>query len=325
MLVRVLGASAGGGLPQWNCRCANCQDARDGSPDVRPRTQSSLATSADGKHWFLLNVSPDVRQQIAAFPPLGPPPQTARGTGIAGCILTDAELDHTAGLLLLREGTSLSITCTPLVRRWLEQYLGIQRVLSAFVDLCWTELTFDRPAPLLLADGSESGLVIRTFAVDPHVPKFVRPRDETFSDKSGVSDSTDPPDTPAEQGSVVGLHVEDARTGGRLVYAPCVASLGEPLRQAADGADCLLLDGTFWSDDEPQRVGFTERTARQMGHLPVDGPTGSLPWLSDLPIRERAYVHINNTNPMLRRGSPQQQQVASHGIRIASDGDLFEL
>src|SRR3954451_16164106 len=122
MHIRILGSAAGGGVPQWNCRCANCEAARAGSPHVRPRTQSSLAISADGQNWWLLNASPDIRQQILAFPPLGPPARKERGQGIRGCVLTDAELDHTAGLLLMREGAPFFVMCTPLVRHWLNLY-----------------------------------------------------------------------------------------------------------------------------------------------------------------------------------------------------------
>src|SRR5262245_8311348 len=132
MHVRILGSAAGGGVPQWNCRCPNCAAARAGSPDVRPRTQSSVAVSADGRAWFLLNVSPDIRQQILAFPELGPPEDKQRGTAIAGCVLTDAELDHTAGLLLLREGGPFPIHCTATVRRWLNRYLPVEPLLACF-------------------------------------------------------------------------------------------------------------------------------------------------------------------------------------------------
>jgi pyrroloquinoline quinone biosynthesis protein B len=143
MHVRILGSSAGGGLPQWNCRCANCVAARAGSPHVRPRTQSSVAVSADGKSWLLLNVSPDIRQQMLAFPALSPPAGKERGQSIAGCILTDAEVDHTAGLLFLREGEPFPVYSTPLVRRWLNRFLPIAPLLASFANPTWVELSFD--------------------------------------------------------------------------------------------------------------------------------------------------------------------------------------
>src|SRR5215472_17543263 len=143
MQVRILGSAAGGGVPQWNCRCPNCAAARAGSPDVRPRTQSSVAVSADSREWLLLNVSPDVRQQILAFPNLGPPEGQQRGTAIAGCVLTDAELDHTAGLLLLREGTPFRIYSTITVRRWLNDYLPLEKILFFFSRPNWRHLRLE--------------------------------------------------------------------------------------------------------------------------------------------------------------------------------------
>ncbi len=301
MQVRILGSAAGGGVPQWNCRCANCDAVRAGSPAVRPRTQSSVAVSADQSAWFLLNVSPDVRQQILAFPALGPAEGKRRGTSIAGCVLTDAELDHTAGLLLLREGGPFSIFCTMLVRDWLNRYFPVESLLACFARPSWLELPLDEP--LLLTEG----LMLRTFEVDRHVPRFVA-------------------QPPAEAvGSVIGLLIQDLKTGGRLFYAPCVASLGESLATLAKEADAILIDGTFWSDDEPIRHGIGERTALQMGHVPVSGPQGSLAWLADLPVRQRVYVHINNTNPMLNEQSSEYRLVTSKGVRVGVDGDMFDL
>jgi pyrroloquinoline quinone biosynthesis protein B len=307
MRIRILGSAAGGGVPQWNCRCGNCAAARAGSPDVRPRTQSSVAVSADGRAWFLLNVSPDVRQQVLAFPELGPAEGEQRGTAIVGCVLTDGELDHTAGLLLLREGGPFAVYCTATVRRWLNRSFPVEPILAGFANPPWCDLPLDAPVDLRLPDGAPSGLRVRAFDLDPHVPRFVK--DEA---------------APAA-GSVVGLQVEDAGTGARLVHAPCVASLRGPLHRAAREADCLLIDGTFWQDDEPIRCGIGSRTARQMGHLPVSGPGGSLAWLSELPARHRVYVHINNTNPMLNERGPEHREVTGRGVRVGADGDSFEL
>src|SRR5436305_9480670 len=164
MHVRILGSAAGGGLPQWNCRCANCAAARAGSPDVRPRTPSSVPVSADGRAWFLLNVSHDVRQQILTFPALGPGEGSGgRGTAIAGCVLTDGELDHTAGLLLLREGGAFGIHCTATVRRWLNHFLPVEPILACFGGPSWCELPLEDTVALRLPDGSPSGLRVRAF------------------------------------------------------------------------------------------------------------------------------------------------------------------
>src|SRR5207249_1529222 len=151
----------GGGLPQWNCRCSNCDAVRAGSPNIRSRTQSSVAISADARTWFLLNVSPDVRQQILAFPSLGPPEGLHRGQSIAGCVLTDAELDHTAGLLQLREGNAFSIFSTSLVRRWLNRYLPLEPLLASFARPSWVDLPLDQPLQLTGPDGTQAELRLR--------------------------------------------------------------------------------------------------------------------------------------------------------------------
>lgn len=299
MHIRILGSAAGGGVPQWNCRCANCEAVRAGSAHVRPRTQSSLAISADERNWLLLNVSPDVRQQILAFPPLGPPAGKQRGQGIRGCVLTDAELDHAAGLLMLREGEPFFVLSTPLVHRWLNRYLPLEPLLANFARPMWRDLSLDHPAEI-----PESGLLVQPFEVERHVPRFVTE------------------DAPAV-GSVIGLVIEDLKTGGKLLYAPCVGSHNEPLLSLAKDADAIFLDGTFWSDDEPLR--FSTRTALAMGHVPVSGPQGSLAWLGSLPAEHRVYIHINNTNPMLNEEGPEFRLVKESGVRVGADGDMFVL
>jgi pyrroloquinoline quinone biosynthesis protein B len=313
MQVRILGSAAGGGLPQWNCRCANCAAVRAGFAHVRPRTQSSVAVSADGQAWFLLNVSPDIRQQVLGFSALGTADETApRGTAIAGCVLTDAEIDHTAGLLFLREGGVRHIQCTATVRRWLNRFFPVEPILASFSHPTWLDLPIDAACELCLPDGSPSGLRVHAFEVARHVPRF-------------VNHVEGPDDEDSATGSVVGLRIVDAKTGGRFVYAPCVGSLDDPLKRAAREADCLLVDGTFWDDDEPIRCGIGSRTARAMGHLSVSGREGSLNWLSGLSARTRMYVHINNTNPMLDERGPEHRLVTELGVRVGVDGDSFEL
>lgn len=294
-------------MPQWNCRCANCDAARSGSADVRPRSQSSVALTADDRNWFLLNVSADVRMQLAATSELWPPDTTRRGTTLAGCILTDAEIDHASGLLQLREGCSLGIFSTPLVRRWLNQYLPIGSILASFADRPWTDLALDEEVELRLPNGEPAGLRLRAFELGRDVPRFV-------------------PESAAEAiGSVIGLAIEDTSDGGRFVYAPGVPSIGETLRSAVDEADCLLIDGTFWSEEEPKLMGISDSTASSMGHVPVGGPAGSLTWLAGLPVQHRVYVHINNTNPMLNECGPEYRKVTSCGVQVGCDGAVFEI
>jgi pyrroloquinoline quinone biosynthesis protein B len=303
MRIHILGAAAGGGLPQWNCRCSNCQAARSGSTAVRPRSQSSVAISGDDQHWFLLNVSADVRLQLARFEELWPPAEGLRGTRIAGCLLTDAEIDHTSGLLQLREGCQFRVFSTALVHRWLSGPLPLTKVLGHFADRPWTELALEEEVELPLPSGEGSGIRVRAFETGQDQPRFV---EETEKDLAG---------------SVIGLEIHSG--GKTLVYAPGVATLSEALAEAAHGANCLLLDGTFWTNEEPVEMGISSRRSLQMGHLPVEGTGGSLEWLRELDIEHRVYVHINNTNPMLDEESEAWQKVNSLGIRIAADGDQF--
>ncbi len=313
MRVRILGSAAGGGLPQWNCRCTNCEAVRANSPEVQCRSQSSVAVTADDHWWFLLNVSADVRQQLATFCGLWPPSPSncetgaTRGTPIAGCVLTDAEIDHTSGLMQLREGCTFGIISTSIIRRWLNQYSPIGPVLTSFAERPWTELHLEETLELSLMDAAPSGLRLRAFEVGRDVPRFV------------------PEQAAKAVGSVVGLEVEDISSGGKLVYAPGVPTICNELVRAVEGADCILIDGTFFTDDEPILNGITNRSAREMGHVPVSGREGSLKWLAALAVQHRVYVHINNTNPMLNERSPQRRQVTDCDVRVGADGDEFEL
>lgn len=221
--------------------------------------------------------------------------------------MTDAEIDHTSGLLQLREGCVFEIFSTPVVRRWLNRYLPIGPVLAPFADRTWTDLPLDSEFELPLADGSPSALRLRAFELGRDVPRFV-------------------PESAADaQGAVIGLAIEDTASGGKLVYAPGVPAIGQSLRAAVKGADCLLIDGTFWSDDEPARMGIANSTARNMGHVSIAGADGTLTWLSSLPARHRVYVHINNTNPILNDIGPECREVNGSGIRVGADGDEFEI
>ncbi len=305
MRVRILGSAAGGGLPQWNCGCPNCQRVLAGSECVQRRTQSSVAISANGDSWFLLNVSADVRHQIMDFPQLGPSATCSRGTSIAGCVLTDAELDHTSGLLQLREGGVIAIHSTAIVRRWLSGHFPIAPLLAHFADRPWNEIQLNEPFRLSPPNDPDGGLEVRAFETGRDAPRYVSPEPTTTA------------------GAVIGLSIRDPQTGGKLVYTPGVLEVDESLRNAVDGADCLLIDGSFWSNDEPSQYGITDRTAAQMGHLCVGGPQGSLAWLTELPVRYRVYVHINNTNPMLDTSSPEHAEVRKQGIDIGTDGDEF--
>lgn len=306
MYVRLLGTAAGGGFPQWNCNCPQCQGVRQRTLQARPRSQSSVALSTDGRHWFLLNASPDVRQQIAAFPPLAPPPACTRGSGISAVLLTDADLDHTLGLLIMREGQRRTIYATPNVRHALTEGLALAPALQHYCEVEWREPASEL-TPLPLANGSLSGLSYAACAVAGHPPRYM-----------GTQALPQP-------GDRVGYRFVDTRTGGRLLYFPGLASLEPSVKTLLPDCDALLLDGTFWSEHEMTEARAGTTGASAMGHLPVGGPEGSLVQIAALPIRRRIYVHINNTNPMLVEHSPEQRAVKEAGIEIGWDGLEFTL
>jgi pyrroloquinoline quinone biosynthesis protein B len=291
MWLRVLGSAAGGGFPQWNCACPGCRAVREGSRPCRPRTQSSVAVSADRRRWFLLNASPDVRTQIESFPAMHP--RGDRATPLEAVLLTDAELDHTLGLLLLREGRGVDVHATEAVRDTLANGTAVLRTLEAYCPVRWHLVVPGADAPL------SDGLSYRAF----DVPTTKRAR---FG--SG-----------AEKGRVVGYRLTDERSGRTAVYLPGVQAL-MPVRDELDDCACLLVDGTCWRDDELVQLGLAGKTAREMGHLPIDGPGGSLEQLAPLPIDRKIYIHINNTNPILLEDSPERRTVEQHGMEVAMDG-----
>ncbi|HTM53354.1 MAG TPA: pyrroloquinoline quinone biosynthesis protein PqqB [Pirellulales bacterium] len=307
MRIVVLGSAAGGGLPQWNCGCNNCRAARAGDPAVAPRTQSSLAISTDGRAWFLLNVSADVRSQLANNRALWPDESARRASPIQACILTDGEIDHTSGLLQLREGCQFSVYSTPVVRTWLAEQFPVGRIVAAFADRPWREFQGNAEFEPSLADGSPSGLRIRAIDMQGDAPRYV------------AAHSGPVP------GACVAMLITDLQNGTTMLYAPGIPALSEPLRAAADQAQCLLVDGTFWHDRELVDLKISTLTARDMGHVPISGSGGTLEWLRTQPGKQRVYVHINNTNPVLLEGSPEHAEVIGSGIRVAYDGDHFDI
>jgi pyrroloquinoline quinone biosynthesis protein B len=298
--VVLLGTAAGGGFPQWNCWCPRCRLARNEPARARPRTQSSVAVSADGVRWFLLNASPDVHRQIAAL--VEHPPEGLRHTPVEGIVTTDAELDHTLGVVLLREGRLLQLWATCAALATLERDSRLLPVTRVFADVTATELPLRSPVPLLHRDGTDSGLTVEAFVVPAGPPRFA---------------AVDEP------GHTVGLLLRNG--GSTLAYAPACGGLDDELLARLDGADLLLFDGTFWTDDELIALGIGERTAREMDHLPVSGPGGSLARLASLRVQQRVYVHINNTNPMLVEDSPERAAVERAGLRVGMDGMRFEI
>lgn len=315
MIVRVLGAAAGGGLPQWNCGCPNCGSARGGDERVAPRTQSSVAVSADGRSWTLLNASPDIRQQIHAFPPLGPG-RRLRGSGIRAVVLTDAEIDHSLGLLLMREAKRLVVYTTPAVREALTTGHPLLPTLGAYCEVEWRRIGVEPGREEARLDGLDFPCTAFDVPGDP--PSYSR-RPPTMGDVVGLELAAS--GGPGERGTVAGDGDEEGPDGAEtLVYVPGTGAIDARLRARIARSRVTLLDGTFWTNEEMSTVGQGGRTAADMHHLPVSGSGGSLERLSALHGVRRIYVHINNTNPVLMEGSSERRAVEEAGFEVAYDG-----
>ncbi|WP_018334406.1 pyrroloquinoline quinone biosynthesis protein PqqB [Actinomycetospora chiangmaiensis] len=303
MKVRVLGSSAGGGLPQWNCSCAGCTAARAG--EVEPRTQSSIAVvdeSAAGPRAFLVNASPDVRQQLTASPALHP--GSTRRSPIEAVLLTDAEIDHTLGLLILREGAGVTVHATAASEAVLREGTGFLTTLEAYCPVTVV------PVGLGVEAALTDDLTYTAF----DLPTGKTPRFPVRGERSDGGSAGGP-----EEGRVVGYRFHDRRTGGVVVYAPGVADLA-PLRAACDGADLLLVDGTCFHDDELVRLGLGRKTAADMGHVALER---SLDALADLGVPRVVLVHVNNSNPILLPGAAEGLVVGKAGVEIGTDGTEF--
>lgn len=287
----VLGSAAGGGLPQWNCGCANCAAARRGS--IAARTQSSVAASADGDSWAIVNASPDIRAQLAGAPALHP--RGLRDSPLRSVLLTNGDIDHVAGLLSLRERQPFTVHATPETAAALRAN-PMMRVLDPDL-VSWREA---RPgAPLELAPG----LVAELFPVPGKVPLYME-EGEVETDR--------------EDGQTVGVRLSAG--GASAFYIPGCARLTPALAERLDGAALVLFDGTLWEDDEMIRTGTGTKTGRRMGHMPISGEDGSLAAFAGLSVGRKVYVHINNTNPVLDSEGPERRAVEAAGWTVAEDG-----
>jgi pyrroloquinoline quinone biosynthesis protein B len=300
--VILLGTAAGGGFPQWNCWCPTCRIARDDPARAHPRTQSSIAFSADGVRWFLGNASPDVRDQLAQLPRVDV--AGVRHVPVEGIVLTDAELDHTLGVTLLREGRQLQIIATPAVIRTIAEDSRVLPVTQAFAVVQTAEVALGEVTPLAYRDGTPSGLTIEMKAVRGDPPRFSRKE---------------------EVGHTVAAFITDTATGKTCAFVPGCGGLGPRLLARLEEAELLLFDGTFWTDHELIRLGISDRPASAMGHVAISGPEGSLAVLSQLDCRRKVYTHINNTNPMLIEHSPERAEVEGAGVLVGMDGMRFEI
>ncbi|TBL70714.1 pyrroloquinoline quinone biosynthesis protein PqqB [Paenibacillus thalictri] len=306
MLLKVLGSAAGGGVPQWNCSCPNCRSARAGNGIVRIRMNNSLAISADGETWYLINATPDVCAQIESHPELYAGPQL-RSTPVCGILLTDAELDHTIGLLSLRQSSELAVYAAAPVLNALTGAFPVRQIIAPYATFHWAEI---RP-------GESFPLFGERLSVYPFLLGRKPPRYAARADNSGPAAADDP--------WVVGYRFTDRLTGGVAVYAPGVESWTQELERQLQDADCILIDGTFWHADELRDLGASELDAAAMGHVPISGPNGSLRRLAELPARRKVYTHINNTNPILHPESSEHRLLSESGIEVGCDGLELEV
>jgi pyrroloquinoline quinone biosynthesis protein B len=306
MKIRVLGAAAGGGFPQWNCNCPNCSGVRAGTVRAKPRTQSSIAVRGnDAAGWALVNVSPDITAQLQANPAFQPG-RALRDCAITGIVLVDGQVDHTTGLYMLRESTRpWPIWCT---------------------DSTYADLT--RGNPILNVLGHFCGVDRR--AIDLAGSPFQVEGVKGVSWRAIPVPGKPAPYSPNREKPVLGdnlaLVLSDEGSGRTAVYAPGLGAMDDRVWQAMQSATCVMVDGTFWTDDEMIRLGASKKHARDIGHLPQSGPGGMLEWFEKLPRTTRkVLIHINNTNPILDESSAQAAEVARRGVEVAWDGMEIEL
>ncbi len=304
MLIRVLGSAAGGGFPQWNCNGALSRAAWDGEPHVVQRTQSSLAVSADGDAWVLLNASPDIRSQIGTTRALQPRrDQPRRNSPIKAVVLTNADVDHVAGLLSLREGHAFTIYAAGRVL----DVLASNRIFDVLAPACVDRRPLALATPLQIRDhGADLGLTIEAFPVPGKIALY-------------LEDKQAGPDLGTSEGDTIGLRVRDAN-GSEFFYIPACARIDEPLSMRLHGASLLFFDGTLYDDDEMIRQGLLAKTGRRMGHMSMNGPDGSLAAFASIPVARKVYIHINNSNPALSTASAAFRTVRAVGWEIAHDG-----
>lgn len=304
MHIRILGSAAGGGFPQWNCHCRNCAGLRAGTLDAEARTQSSIALSDDGVNWVLCNASPDIRAQIESFAPLRPA-RRLRDTGIAAVLLMDSQIDHVTGLLSLREGCPHAVWCTEMVHQDLTRGFPLFEMLRHWNGgLAWNPIALDgEPFVIPTCPGLRFTAIPLRSSAPPYSPHRGNPH----------------------PGDNIGLFIEDLRSGGSLFYAPGLGQVDEALLGWMRRADCLLVDGTLWRDDEMRLCEVGDKLGSEMGHLPQSGPGGMIEVLDGIPGPRKVLIHINNTNPILDTASAERAELDASGIEVAWDGMHIQL
>lgn len=299
MRVHILGSGAGGGFPQWNCNCKNCHGVRTGELNATSRTQSSITLSSNDEDWVLFNASPDIRAQLESFPPMQPG-REVRDTGISAIILCDAQIDHTTGLMMLREHTKpWEIYCSDAVHEDLTSGYPLFNVLSHFRGVNWHEVKTDQSTFTI---DKADGLVFTGVPLKSEAPPYSPHRHNTVP------------------GDNMGFKIEDTNTGKNLFYAPGLGEFEPHVLEYMEQADCVLVDGTVWTNDEMSNEGISNKLASEMGHLDQSSEHGIMNTLKSLSRPRKILIHINNTNPILDEDSTQHSELINAGIEIAYDG-----
>jgi pyrroloquinoline quinone biosynthesis protein B len=304
MFVHVLGSGAGGGFPQWNCNCVNCKGVREGTIKASRRTQSSIAISANGIDWILFNASPDIKKQLDDFPALQPA-RTVRDTAISAIVITDAQIDHVTGLLTLREHNKpWDIYTTEAVRSDLTSGFPVFNILGHFRGINHHEIATDQSSFTI---PSAEGLIFTAVPLKSEAPPYSPHRHNTVP------------------GDNIGMKIEDTRTGKNLFYAPGLGEAEPHVLEYMRNADCVLVDGTVWTDDEMSHEGISNKRAQEMGHLDQSSKGGIMDILKGMEKPRKFLIHINNTNPILNEESPQRKTLEAAGIEVSYDGMELEL
>jgi pyrroloquinoline quinone biosynthesis protein B len=307
MRVKIVGSAAGGGFPQWNCADRLNTLARAGADGLRPRTQSCVTVSANGRDWVIINASPDLPRQIAQTPELRPLPEgPSRSSPIVAVLLTSAEVDHVAGLLSLRERQPFSLYATARVLDTLEANPIFNVLDRAIVP----RRAVPEPGELEIcdADGVGTGVRIETFTVCGKTALYLE------------RDSMSATDLASSAGETIAVRLIDSKAAASLFYIPACAHIDNTLQARLAGAACVLFDGTLYTENEMIAAGVGKKTAARMGHLAMSGKNGAIAGLADVPISRRIFIHINNTNPVLDEHSAERRAVNAAGWEIAEDG-----
>jgi len=304
MYVHVLGSGAGGGFPQWNCNCVNCKGVREGTIKTTPRTQSSIAISANGTDWILFNASPDIKKQMDDFPALQPARQV-RDTAITAIVITDAQIDHVTGMLTLREHNKpWDVYTTQAVYEDLTTGFPIFNIYDHFRGINHHEIATDEST---LTIPTAEGLVFTPVPLKSEAPPYSPHRHNTVP------------------GDNIGMLIEDTRSGKSLFYAPGLGEAEPHVLEYMRNSDCVLVDGTVWTDDEMSHEGISDKRAQEMGHLDQSSDGGIMDILKSMEKPRKFLIHINNTNPILNEDSPQRKILDAAGIEVSYDGMELEL